>query len=252
LTSLFAGALPAVVCTRVNIAYRAPPHSPFAFSLTAFSSFAPEAELWGLHLKTLFKVEHACHVVESLRHSLCLGGTAPPLPAELPVTIADVAPGYSGIVWASDGAPVSVLPVPRGGPPVRVAPHSFAWTRVGGATGAVASPASCSSASSSSSSDPADLIHHFKPNLNAERLGLTIEDYKHFQAMLPLELRLRQRKRLLLIHHLKVVSSQGGDPVALVKQLFPDGAACCKLDEVPSDSGAGRAASTASTGRKRV
>lgn len=42
-------------------------------------------------------------------------------------------------------------------------------------------------------------------------------------SMLPPNLKLRQRKRLKLIQSLKEVAMRGGDPLALVRQMFPHG-----------------------------
>jgi hypothetical protein len=196
--------------------------------------YAPDSELWNQRLKFVFVELYVDWALACLRHSLCLGGWAAPLPRTPPKSVADIAPGVNGILWSRDGAPVPVVAAPLGAPPAAVDPEVLSWARVGGSTGAAAPTSAAASASSTGPpgagpgrpgvpAGAASLTHDFKPNPKAERMGLTSEDYSRFMAMLPPNLKLRQRKRLKLIHSLKEVSRRGGDPLALVKQMFPHG-----------------------------
>lgn len=137
-------------------------------------------------MKPLFSAIHVDWALACLRHSLCLGGWASPLPWFPPTRACHIAPGTSGILWSEDGAPVQVT-----------------------------APLEASDAALSG------LRHSFSSSANAAREGLTSEDYAHYMGMLPPNLRLRQRKRLKLLLALKQVSQQGGDALALVRQMFP-------------------------------
>lgn len=180
-------------------------------------------------MKFLFVEIFVDWALACLRHSMCLGGWAAPLPRAPPIAIADITPGSNGILWSADGAPTPVTAPEAGSAPAEVPPETFAWARVGWITGAAADQAmqrsggSDHSSTAGNSAKAVGLTHNFRPNPKAERVGLTSEDYGHYMSMLPPNLKLRQRKRLKLIQNLKEVAMRGGDPLALVRQMFPHG-----------------------------
>lgn len=208
------------------------------------SGFAPECDLWNQRLKFIFGEFYLDWAMACLRHSLCLGGWASPLPRTPPTRGDEIAPGMNGIMWAPDGAPVRVVAPPPGSPPPVLPENAMAWARIGGCTGATSAPDSGGGAIAPA--EGSGLTHNFKPNYKAERMGLTQTDYTTYMAMLPPNLKLRQRKRLKLIHSLKAVHMRGGDPLALVKQMFPHGGSRELVEagkkQLPSSMGAGLSA----------